>query len=276
MTAIELLNEGKKVLLEVTDEYELDAWYLFEHATGIARHEYLMDSQVTVPDEKCEVFREYISRRSKHIPLQHIVGTQWFMGLEFEVNEHVLIPRQDTEVLVEAALKVIKDGDSVLDMCTGSGCIIISIAKNAGLLSATGVDVSEDALSVAKRNAKKNDVDVKLVQSDLFSELGDTKYDVIVSNPPYIETEEINHLMPEVREYEPMLALDGGEDGLVFYRRIINESDKYLKRGGYLLFEVGHNQADEVCRLMEEAGFKDVASVKDLCGIKRVCKGRAN
>ena len=117
MTAIELLNEGKAALSEVTDEYELDAWYLFEHATGIARHEYLMDSQITVPNEKCNIFREYISKRSKHIPLQHIVGTQWFMGLEFEVNEHVLIPRQDTEVLVEEALKVIRDGDKVLDMC---------------------------------------------------------------------------------------------------------------------------------------------------------------
>ncbi len=276
MTAIELLNEGKKVLLEVTDEYELDAWYLFEHATGIARHEYLMDSQVTVPDEKCEVFRAYISRRAKHIPLQHIVGTQWFMGMEFEVNEHVLIPRQDTEVLVEEALKVLKGGEKALDMCTGSGCIIISLAKNAKLSLATGVDISENALCVAITNAKKHDADVEFVQSDLFSELEGVEYDVIVSNPPYIETEEINHLMPEVREYEPMLALDGGEDGLVFYRRIINESDKYLKRGGYLLFEVGHNQADEVCRLMEEAGFKDVASVKDLCGIKRVCKGRAN
>lgn len=276
MTAIELLNEGKAALLEVTDEYELDAWYLFEHATGIARHEYLMDSQVVVPDEKCEVFREYINKRARHIPLQHIVGTQWFMGLEFEVNEHVLIPRQDTEVLVEEALKVIKDGDRVLDMCTGSGCIIISLAKNAKLLSATGVDVSEDALSVAKRNAKKNDIDVKFVQSDLFSELEGVEYDVIVSNPPYIETEEINYLMPEVREYEPMLALDGGADGLDFYRKIIDESQKYLKSGGHLLFEVGHNQADEVCKLMEEAGFVDVASVKDLCGIKRVCKGRAN
>lgn len=274
MTAIELLNEGKNALLGVTDEYELDAWYLFEHATGIARHEYMMDSQRIVPDETCEVFREYISRRVKHIPLQHIVGTQWFMGLEFDVNEHVLIPRQDTEVLVEEALKVIKTGDKVLDMCTGSGCIIISLAKNSKLLAATGVDVSEDALCVAVANAKKHGVAVEFVHSDLFSGLGDTKYDVIVSNPPYIETQEINHLMPEVREHEPMLALDGGEDGRIFYRKIINESGKFLKDGGYLLFEVGHNQADEVCRLMEEAGFKDVISVKDLCGIKRVCKGR--
>lgn len=274
MTAIELLNEGKKALMEVTDEYELDAWYLFEHATGIARHEYLMDSEVNVPDEKCEVFRGYISRRSKHIPLQHIVGTQWFMGLEFEVNEHVLIPRQDTEVLVEETLKVLKGGEKVLDMCTGSGCIIISLLKNAKLSEAVGVDVSVDALGVAKANAVRHAADVKFVKSDLFTELGRTKYDVIVSNPPYIETEEINHLMPEVREHEPMLALDGGADGLVFYRKIINESGKFLNSDGYLLFEVGHNQADEVCRLMEEAGFKDVMSIKDLCGIKRVCKGR--
>ncbi|MBE5947618.1 MAG: peptide chain release factor N(5)-glutamine methyltransferase [Lachnospiraceae bacterium] len=274
MTAKELLNEGKAALSEVTDEYELDAWYLFEHATGIARHEYLMDSQVAITDEKCNIFREYISKRSKHIPLQHIVGTQWFMGLEFEVNEHVLIPRQDTEVLVEESLKVIKAGDSVLDMCTGSGCIIISLAKNTSLSEAVGVDVSADALGVAKINAVRHDADVKFVQSDLFTELGSAKHDVIVSNPPYIETEEINHLMPEVREHEPMIALDGGADGLIFYRKIINESGMFLKDGGYLLFEVGHNQADEVCRLMEEAGFKDVMSIKDLCGIKRVCKGR--
>jgi len=274
MTAIELLNEGKAALSEVTDEYELDAWYLFEHATGIARHEYLMDSQITVPNEKCNIFREYISKRSKHIPLQHIVGTQWFMGLEFGVNEHVLIPRQDTEVLVEEALKVIRDGDKVLDMCTGSGCIIISLSKNAKLSEAVGVDVSADALGVARANAERHDADVKFAQSDLFTELGGAKYDVIVSNPPYIETEEINHLMPEVREHEPMLALDGGADGLVFYHKIINESGKFLNDDGYLLFEVGHNQADEVCRLMEDAGFKDVMSIKDLCGIKRVCKGR--
>ncbi len=260
--------------MEVIDEYELDAWYLFEHATGIARHEYLMDSQVAVPDEKCNIFREYISKRSEHIPLQHILGTQWFMGLEFEVNEHVLIPRQDTEVLVEETLKVLKGGEKVLDMCTGSGCIIISLAKNAKLSEAVGADVSVDALSVARANAERHDAAVKFVQSDLFTEIGGKKYDVIVSNPPYIETEEINHLMPEVREHEPMLALDGGADGLVFYCKIINESGKFLNDGGYLLFEVGHNQADEVCKLMDEAGFKDVMSIKDLCGIKRVCKGR--
>lgn len=273
MTAIELLNEGKAALCEATDEYELDAWYLFEYATGIARHEYLMDSRMSVSDDKCELFREYISKRAKHIPLQHIVGTQWFMGLEFEVNEHVLIPRQDTEVLVEEALKAIQDGDKVLDMCTGSGCIIISLVKNAKI-AATAVDVSEDALCVAQGNAEKHDAAVEFIQSDLFSELGCAKYDVIVSNPPYIETEEISRLMPEVREHEPMLALDGGEDGLVFYRKIINESGRFLKDGGHLLFEVGHNQADAVRRLMEDAGFKDVVSIKDLCGIKRVCKGR--
>lgn len=274
MTAIELLNEGKEALCGVTDEYELDAWHLFEHATGITRHEYLLDSRITVSDEKCNAFRKYVSRRSKHIPLQHIVGTQWFMGLEFNVNEHVLIPRQDTEVLVEETLKLLNGGERVLDMCTGSGCIIISIAKNAKLFEAVGIDISKDALCVAKDNARKHDVDAEFVESDLFSELEDSKYDVIVSNPPYIETDEISRLMPEVCEHEPILALDGGADGLVFYRRIISESCRYLKNGGSLLLEVGHNQADEVCRLMTEAGFKDVSGVKDLCGIRRVCKGR--
>lgn len=273
MTAIELLKEGKEVLSKVTDEYELDAWYLFEHATGIARHEYLMDSRVVVSDEKCDIYREYISRRTKHIPLQHIVGTQWFMGMEFEVNEHVLIPRQDTEVLVEEALKVIKADDRVLDMCTGSGCIIVSLTKNKRLSGAVAADISEEALKVAKVNAARHDVSIEFVRSDLFSAFSEEKYDVIVSNPPYIETEEINYLMPEVREYEPMLALDGGPDGLVFYRRIIREGGRYLACGGYLLLEVGHNQADMVCNLMRESGFRDVTSIKDLCGIKRVCKG---
>lgn len=274
MTAIELLNEGKEALYRVTDEYELDAWYLFEHATGITRHEYLLDSMITVSDEKCNAFRKYISRRSEHIPLQHIVGTQWFMGLEFNVNEHVLIPRQDTEVLVEETLKLLNGGERVLDMCTGSGCIIISLVKNVKLAEAVAVDISKDALCVAKDNARKHDADVEFVESDLFVELEDSKYDVIVSNPPYIETDEISRLMPEVCEHEPILALDGGVDGLVFYRRIIREAHRYLKDGGSLLLEVGHNQADEVCRFMAEAGFKDVSGVKDLCGIRRVCKGR--
>lgn len=274
MTAIELLNEGKEALCRVTDEYELDAWYLFEHATGITRHEYLLDSMIAVSDEKSNAFRKYISRRSEHIPLQHIVGTQWFMGLEFNVNEHVLIPRQDTEVLVEEALKLLNGGERVLDMCTGSGCIIISLVKNVKLAEAVAVDISKDALCVAKDNARKHDADVEFVESDLFVELEDSKYDVIVSNPPYIETDEISRLMPEVCEHEPILALDGGVDGLAFYRRIIKEAHRYLKDGGSLLLEVGHNQADEVCRLMTEAGLKDVSGVKDLCGIRRVCKGR--
>lgn len=274
MTAIELLNEGKEALCRVTDEYELDAWYLFEHATGITRHEYLLDSMIAVSDEKSNAFRKYISRRSEHIPLQHIVGTQWFMGLEFNVNEHVLIPRQDTEVLVEETLKLLNGGERVLDMCTGSGCIIISLVKNVKLAEAVAVDISKDALCVAKDNARKHDADVEFVESDLFVELEDSKYDVIVSNPPYIETDEISRLMPEVCEHEPILALDGGVDGLAFYRRIIKEAHRYLKDGGSLLLEVGHNQADEVCRLMTEAGLKDVSGVKDLCGIRRVCKGR--
>ena len=283
MTAIELLNEGKAALSEVTDEYELDAWYLFEHATGIARHEYLMDSQITVPNEKCNIFREYISKRSKHIPLQHIVGTQWFMGLEFEVNKHVLIPRQDTEALVEEALKFIQDGDCVLDMCTGSGCILLSLLHYSNHCSGIGVDISKEALKVATENAAAiagisrpnpwSEDTVRFICSDLFTEVPKEKFDIIVSNPPYIASAVIPTLMEEVREHEPMTALDGMEDGLFFYRKIVAESGHYLAKEGMLFFEIGHDQGQAVSDMMREAGFKDVTVVKDFAGLDRVVYG---
>lgn len=274
MTLFELFSEGKKTLCEVTHEYETDAWLLLEKVTGLTRFHYLTYPDTEIDETSVMEYRAMLSKRAKHIPLQHIIGTQEFMGFEFMVNEHVLIPRQDTECLIEEALKRLKPGDTVLDMCTGSGCIIISIAKNVKLFKAVGVDVSAKALEVAKVNAAGNEAGVSFIESNLFENVDKEQYDMIISNPPYIESSVIEGLMPEVRDHEPRLALDGGMDGLIFYRRIIDEAREYLKPGGYLLFEIGHNQREAVCKLFSEAGYEDISAVCDLAGLDRVCIAR--
>lgn len=274
MTLAELFSEGKNTLRDVTYEYETDAWLLLEKVTGCTRFQYLTYPDTEVNEEAVKEYRVMLTKRSEHIPLQHIIGTQEFMGFEFMVNEHVLIPRQDTEILTEEALKRLKPGDTVLDMCTGSGCIIISLAKNVKLSKTVGVDVSSEALVVAKANAVKNEADVSFIKSNLFEKINKEQYDMIVSNPPYIESGVIEGLMPEVREHEPRLALDGGEDGLIFYRSIIDEAGEYLKPGGWLIFEIGYNQRDAVCKLFDEAGYEDISAVCDLAGLDRVCIAR--
>ena len=188
------------------------------------------------------------------------------------MNEHVLVPRQDTEVLVESVLEVLKPGMNVLDMCTGSGCILISLMKLGGQVSGAGVDISGEALQVACQNAEKLGVETRFLHSDLFTEV-EEKYDVIVSNPPYIRTAVIEELKEEVKFHDPFLALDGKEDGLYFYRNIIEEASDYLKPRGRLYFEIGHDQGEDVSRLMREAGFSDVTVKKDLAGLDRVVFG---
>ena len=197
------------------------------------------------------------------------------------MNSNVLIPRQDTETLVEEALKVVKPGMKVLDMCTGSGCVLISILKNVHGTGGYGYDISKQAINVAKENAKLNDVPAIFERSNLIEDVADETFDVIVSNPPYIRSDEIPFLMPEVSEFEPHEALDGKEDGLFFYRKIIQESPDYLTDGGYLLFEIGYDQGWAVLSMMKEAGFEDVCVIKDLarndrvvCGHKHLCEKR--
>ena len=248
MTLKELYNAGTDILKNASiQESSLDAWYLLEYVTGITRARYFVDSQQTVPVNHQKQYLQLIQKRAEHIPLQHLTGVQEFMGLEFHVNEHVLIPRQDTEILVETALEKIKEISnpvSLLDMCTGSGCIVLSILyymKNKKQITGTGVDISDKALEVAIENAKSLDLSVNFLQSDLFDKITD-KYSIIVSNPPYIRSDVIKTLQEEVREHDPMLALDGMEDGLYFYRKIISESKKYLQADGYLIFEIGHDQ----------------------------------
>lgn len=302
MTLREAYEYGQEELkLAGIEDAAVDAWYLMEFVTGISRAMYFLNVQEEMSVEQEKAYRSHIERRASHIPLQHITGVQEFMGLEFCVNEHVLVPRQDTEVLVESVLEVLEPGMKVLDMCTGSGCILISLLKhsqqgsckpvcgqfensqpacgqmaiNENNVRGVGVDISEDALQVARKNRDKIGVEAELIQSDLFEKVGG-QYDIIVSNPPYIRTAVIEELKEEVRFHDPFLALDGKEDGLYFYRKIVEKSPEFLNKGGKLYFEIGHDQGVEVKRLMEEAGFTGVAVKKDLAGLDRVVFGKYN
>lgn len=275
----EAVNQGAAELraADVPDA-DLDAWYLLEfclNQKGIPanRSWYLLHREETISQEEAEEYARLLKLRGKRIPLQHITGEQEFMGLTFQVNEHVLIPRQDTEILVEEAMKKAKKGSRVLDMCTGSGCILISLLKLVPGLSGVGADISGEALKVAKRNAEVLSAEADFVESDLFSEVNG-RFDLIVSNPPYIPTKVVEGLMEEVREHEPWNALDGMEDGLHFYRRITEECGAYLNPGGWLLFEIGYDQAEAVMELLKKAGFLDVCYKKDLAGLDRVVVGR--
>ena len=254
------------------DDAGVDAWYLLEYVTGINRTMYFMKMMDKMNPEEEKRYLEYIEIRKKHIPLQHITGVQEFMGFEFVVNEHVLVPRQDTEVLVETVLKDLKPGADILDTCVGSGCILLSLVKLGENVHGTGVDISEEALKVATKNREKLEVKVNLIHSDLFQNV-EGKYDLIVSNPPYIRTAVIEELKEEVKFHDPYIALDGKEDGLYFYRKIVDESRRYLKQGGKLYFEIGHDQGEDVKSLMEEAGFSGVSVKKDLAGLDRVVFG---
>lgn len=275
-----LAGEERLASADIVDSKN-DAWLLFEYIFNIPRHKYFMISADECEKEMLmEDYFRVIDVRAGHIPLQHITKTQDFMGMTFKVNEHVLIPRQDTEVLVEKALSVMKDGDKVLDMCTGSGCIAISIAKLKNV-DVTAVDISSEALKVSRENADNLGAsNVKFIESNLFEKIKEdstskkcNKYDIIVSNPPYIKSLDIEDLMIEVKEHEPRLALDGDEDGLRFYRTITEEAKDFLKPGGYLLYEIGCDQGDDLRNIMEENGFTDIEIIKDLAGLDRVCLG---
>lgn len=269
-----------KLAEEGIEEFSLDAWYLLEYVTGVSKAMYFAEPERAVSEENADRYIDCIRRRAAHIPLQHITSEQEFMGYPFYVNEHVLIPRQDTETLVEEAIQVMRPKMKILDMCTGSGCIVLSILKMCiekyymTELQGIGADVSEEALKVARENGRRLEVPVTWIQSDLFAKIPEEeKYDVIVSNPPYIETAVIDTLQEEVRLHDPYIALDGKEDGLYFYRRIISEAGKYLKPQGKLMFEIGCEQAKAVEELMKNAGYEQITVKKDLAGLDRVVYG---
>lgn len=270
----EAIALGEKILsMAKIEDAKNDAWLLLSMACKIDHTYYYvhMDEDLTV--EQTKEYESLVKKRAERIPLQYITGEQEFMGFTFHVNSSVLVPRQDTETLVEEAIKVIRPGMKVLDMCTGSGCILISIMKNVPDIEGLGCDISKQALIVAKENAKLNEVSANFERSDLFENVMET-YDVIVSNPPYIPTEEILTLMPEVSQFEPMQALDGREDGLYFYRKIVKECRNYLKPNGMILFEIGHDQGKAVSEMLTYAGFKEVSVVKDLAKNDRVVIGK--
>ena len=274
MTYREAIETGTRILhKENIADAKIDAWYLLQMACKIDRNFYYLHEEDELTAEQQSEYESTVHKRAEHVPLQYIIGEQEFMGLKFKVNSNVLIPRQDTETLVEEALRVVEPGMRVLDLCTGSGCIIISLAKNVADISCTGSDISKQALLVAKENAKANEVEVEWERSDLFENISGT-FDLIVSNPPYIPTGEIPGLMPEVRDFEPVDALDGKEDGLYFYRIITEKSPEYLTSDGYLYFEIGYDQGEAVSAMMRQCGYTQVEVIKDLAGNDRVVKGR--
>ncbi|OUN70429.1 protein-(glutamine-N5) methyltransferase, release factor-specific [Drancourtella sp. An57] len=281
MTFREALNWGKEKLQHAgIPEYDLDAWLLLEHVSGLSRAMYFVRDREEMEESCREQYEEAIRKRESRVPLQHITGVQEFMGYEFHVNEHVLIPRQDTEILVEEADRAADDTGAkrILDVCTGSGCILLSLLKMNENRIGTGSDLSEPALKMAEENRRLLEIPEEraaFVQSDLFERIEGT-YDMIVSNPPYIRTEEIRKLQEEVRLHDPYGALDGKEDGLYFYRRIISEAGGYFDHQGTLLFEIGYDQAEDVKRLMEEAGYSQIYVKKDLAGLDRVVGGVYN
>ena len=281
-----LLKKGTTILKDNgLEEAGLDAWLLLEFKTGKNRAYYFAHGDEPVSDETAAEYLTLIDRRAGHIPVQQLTHQAFFMGYEFYVNENVLIPRQDTETLVEEALKHLGDVEKpeILDMCTGSGCILLSLLLERQDACGTGVDVSPEALEVAKKNAGILKVENRadFVESDLFSapyfcEKGGKdsgKYDILISNPPYIATEEIETLMEEVRLHDPRKALDGMEDGLYFYRILAEECAKHLTPGGHVYFEIGYDQGMAVKELLDNHGFKDTRVIQDLAGKDRVVCG---
>ena len=255
------------------EEAQLDARLLLEEICGTDHNTLLCHGDREVSEAEEEQYRKALEQRAVHVPLQHLLGYQDFMGLRFQVNEHVLIPRQDTEILVEEAMRYLHDGMRILDLCTGSGCILLSLLHYSNDCEGTGVDISKEALQIAALNAELLGIKADFLKSDLYEKVTG-KFDLLVSNPPYIERKVIPTLMEEVREYDPYIALDGGEDGLDFYRRIIGGAQDYLKRGGQILMEIGSGQAQAVSELLREAGFKEIDVCRDFAGLDRVVSGR--
>ena len=283
----ELLTQGTQLLMNAgIEEARLDAWLLLEYTADISRAWYYAHPESEVNEEIVSEYLSLCQKRAEHIPLQHLTHQACFMGYDFYVDERVLVPRQDTEVLAEEALHQLRNirNPRILDMCTGSGCLLLSLLMEFPDAIGTGVDISEAALAVAERNRKNLELEKRavLVQSDTFS--GDyfqknsgnisLEYDMLISNPPYIPTEDIGKLMEEVRFHDPVLALDGREDGLYFYRRITEQAGKYLKPGGWLMYEIGCEQGADVSAIMQGEGFTEVTVKKDLAGLDRVVIGK--
>lgn len=272
MNYLSAFNKGKAELkASGIADADTDAELLLMNVCHTERGGRFSHPEYELSEDEERLYLDMISKRAAHVPLQHLTGIQFFMGMEFEVNENVLVPRPDTEILVEEVMKDGAAGASILDLCTGSGCIILSLLKYVNESSGTGTDISGAALEIAGRNAEKNGIHAHFMRSDLF-EAVEGKYDVITSNPPYIRSRDIEGLMPEVRDHDPRLALDGGEDGLGFYRRIVKDAPAYLNPAGRIYLEIGYDQGEQVKEMFMDRGFKDAEIIKDYSGLPRVVK----
>ena len=274
MTKRELVARGTERLLALAvPGAEYDARELFLAAGGESLASYAAGLADEVSEEVAARYESMLARRAAREPLQYIIGKCWFYGREFLARKGVLIPRFDTETLVEAALGHLKAGMRILDLCTGSGCILITLLlEGPEKLEGWGADLSADALACAEENARRLGAEAFFLQSDLFRQF-DGKYDIITVNPPYIPSSDIEGLDAEVRDYEPRMALDGRADGLHFYRAICADAGRFLTEGGRLFAEIGAEQGAEVRALMERAGFQEVDVVRDLSGRDRVALG---
>ncbi len=278
MTIRELIAIGEEKLTAAgIHDAANDARELLSFATGKDRTGLIMYINSEVANETSQRYYDLIAQRAARIPLQHLTGEQEFMGYRFKVTKDVLVPRMDTELLVMEASKRAVLGAKILDLCTGSGIIGIALKKICFGAEVTLTDVSEEALNIARENAEANKAEVRIIKSDMFKGLApDDKYTMIVSNPPYIPASEIESLEPEVRDHDPLMALDGGDDGLDFYRIIAEQAPDYMKPGAWLLLEIGYDQGETVPDLIRKTGrFMDSIEVfKDLAGNDRVVAAR--
>ena len=279
-TLFEIRKEGEAILKEAgIEDASYDALALLLHFFGIDRNAYAMrnSEKAELSSPEYTAYQTAIRRRAAHVPLQHLTGQADFMGWSFLVSPDVLIPRFDSETLVAAAVKAAEPGMKVLDLCTGSGCLLLALMKEVDGLYGTGCDISAAALTIAGKNADNLAVTrVSWYCGDLFEALPDDAgpFDIILTNPPYIRTDVIETLAEEVKDHDPRKALDGGADGLVFYRRILKDAGKWLRKGGWLFAEIGYDQAEEVSGLFANAGFTDIKVLNDLGGNARAVQGK--
>ncbi|MBR6543768.1 MAG: peptide chain release factor N(5)-glutamine methyltransferase [Anaerotignum sp.] len=279
-TIAEALREGKMRLKAAGKEaYAFEAELLLEKAAGLNRTALFLRGEEVLSEEVLAVYEGFLQEREQGRPTQYILGEWEFMGLPFSVGEGVLIPRADTEVLVETILERQQKESmkSILDIGTGSGCIPISLGHYGKFEHIMAVDISQKALGYATKNAHDNQIKIDFYESDLFTDLPAEwkgNLDAIVSNPPYIPKKDIEELMTEVKDFEPMNALDGGEDGLDFYRAIVEQGRDWLKDGGWLFFEIGYDQGEDLRNLLHEFGYTEVEIRQDLAGLDRVALGR--
>ena len=276
MNYLDSYNEAKEILISAgVKEAGLDARLLLEYVCKTDHSALFVHPERELTEDEEESFKEMLLRRKNREPLAYILGFWEFMGLEFKVNRDVLIPEQDSEFLVEEALRYCEDGFRILDLCTGSGCIALSILNYTNETVAVCTDISDKALEIARENAKELGLyeRCEFIRTDLFPDNSCGRADIIVSNPPYIARSVIESLESDVKDYEPRIALDGDEDGLLFYRRIAERAGEFLFSSGYLFLEIGFDQEDAVTDILQREGcYHEIEVVKDFSGNTRVVK----